>query len=225
MGQLAAGVAHDLSNLISPILGYSQVILRKRDVLDPSMVDIIERILRTSRRANTLLRQMVTLSRTQTESFEPIEINPLIDDILLMLEIRLSHTDIEIDREYDDALPMIYGSQVPISQVILNIIVNAMDAMADGGRLTLKTSKVLEEGGVFVEIEISDSGHGIAPHDLPHIFDAFYTTKSAESGTGLGLSVSKDIVDNHHGRILVDSIPGRGTTFIIRLPVNQPRSE
>ena len=218
MGQLAASVAHDLSNLISPILGYSQIILRRRDSIDPTLVNIIERILSISRRANVLLRQMVSLSRAQTDKPERFSLNELLEEMFHILEIKIKHANIDVTKSYTPASTEIFGSPIQISQVFLNLIVNAIDAMPGGGVLTVKTNRTESDGAPQVAVQISDTGQGIAPENLAHIFDAFFTTKTDKSGTGLGLSVSKQIVENHHGQILVDSVVGKGTTFSIFLP-------
>lgn len=225
MGQLAAGVAHDLSNLIGPILGYSQVILRNRDVIEPRMADIIERIWTTSRRANVLLRQMVNLSAMQPEEYEYIALNNLIREMLLLLEDKIKHTDVSLTETYAESLPGIFGSPVQISQVILNVLNNAVDAMPAGGTLTVSTSYKQTAENDYVQLQISDTGAGIAPEHLPHIFETFYTTKEKESGTGLGLYVTKDILDRHGGQIFVESTPGEGTTFTVLLPVAENESE
>lgn len=219
MGQLAAGVAHDLSNLISPILGYSQIILRRRDSIDPTMADIIERILSTSRRANLLLRQMVTLSKAQSDKPEFFGLNKHISETLNILEIKIKHANIDLIESYADDLPDVYGNPIQISQVILNIVVNAIDAMQSGGVLTIKTSLGENDGKKIIRFQISDTGYGIEAKNLTHIFEAFFTTKEEKSGTGLGLSVTKQIMDSHNGQILVDSKVGKGTTFTIELPI------
>jgi len=220
MGQLAAGVAHDLSNLIGPILGYSQIILRRRDAIDPNLVDIIERIFSTSRRANTLLRQMVSLSRSETDQFEPFDLNKLAADMLRLLDVKIRYANVEVVEEYAENLPPVYGSSVQISQIILNLVINAIDAMPDGGILTLKTIPPSPEEPTFVRLQVTDTGCGIPPENLERIFEAFFTTKAEKSGTGLGLSVTKQIIDNHGGKISVESTVGKGTTFTILLPTD-----
>ncbi len=225
MGQLAAGVAHDLSNLIGPILGYSQVILRNRDVIEPRMADIIERIWTTSRQANVLLRQMVNLSGMHPEEYEYIGLNNLIREMLLLLRDKIKHADVSLTETYAEGLPGIFGSPVQISQVILNLLNNAADAMPAGGTLTVSTSHKQTAENDYVQLQISDTGAGIAPEHLPHIFETFFTTKEQESGTGLGLSVTKDIIDRHGGQISVESTPGEGTTFTVLLPVAENESE
>lgn len=221
MGQLAAGVAHDLSNLIGPILGYSQIILRRRDAIDPNLADIIERIFSTSRRANTLLRQMVSLSRSETDQFEPFDLNKLVADMLRLLDVKIRYANVEVVEEYAENLPAVCGSSVQISQVILNLVINAIDAMPDGGILRLKTTPPSPDEPGFVRLEVADTGCGIPPENLERIFEAFFTTKKEKSGTGLGLSVTKQIVDNHGGKIQVTSTVGKGTTFTILLPTDE----
>ncbi|MEM7030226.1 MAG: ATP-binding protein [Chloroflexota bacterium] len=219
MGQLAAGVAHDLSNLIGPILGYSQVILRNRHAIDASLVDIIERILGTSRRANVLLRQMVNLSKVHGDEQEPVDLNELTDEILRLLEVKINNSEINLVENYDDALPLTLGTPVQISQVILNIVVNAVDVLESGGRLTVSTSVVSKDDKEFVQLTITDTGGGMPPDVQDRIFEPFFTTKQNQSGTGLGLSICRDIIDSHQGTISVESKLGTGTTFTIMLPV------
>jgi signal transduction histidine kinase len=218
MGQLAAGVAHDLSNLIGPILGYSQIILRQRDSIDPTIINIIERILATSRRANVLLRQMITLSKTNSKKYECFDLNEHIKEILQILNIKIRDTKVDLLEDYTENQAGIYGNPIEISQVVLNVVINAVDAMPAGGTLTIKTSFAIRDNQEFVQLEITDTGVGILSEDLPHIFETFYTTKAGKSGTGLGLSVTRQIVDDHGGQILVDSTAGKGTTFTILLP-------
>ena len=219
MGQLAAGVAHDLSNLIGPILGYSQIILRQRDSIDPAITTITERILSTSRRANILLRQMVNLSGTHSDTFEAIDMSQLLQETLLILEAKIRKNNIDLMETYASEVDLIHGNQVQVSQVILNIVVNAIDSMPGGGVLTINIAPKDYEGQLYTQIQIADTGPGIAPENLPHIFDSFFTTKSEKGGTGLGLSLSKEIVEHHRGEILVDSILDKGTSFTILLPV------
>lgn len=218
MGQLAASVAHDLSNLIGPILGYSQIILRHRESMDPNVADLIERILGTSRRANILLRQMVNLSGIHSEDFEWFDLNALIQEVLLILAVRLRHNNVDVSTDYAEDLSMIYGNSVQISQVFLNIVINALDAMPNGGVLTIQTAARQIDGRAMAQVKVSDTGYGIAPENLAKIYEAFFTTKSGNGGTGLGLSVSKEIIDHHQGKIFVDSILDKGTSFTIWLP-------
>jgi signal transduction histidine kinase len=216
IGQLAASVAHDLANLITPIRGYAQLILRKRDRIDAELVDIAERILRTSQRANLLLGQMVDLSGERAQNVETVDLNQLLVEIGEMLAIRFKQSGVRVSRDLSDGPLNVAGNHVQLSQVFVNLFVNAIDAMPGGGNLKIATS--IPESDNMACIEITDTGVGIAPDTLSHIFDAFFTTKPEGEGTGLGLSVSKEIVTQYGGHIEVESQPGRGTTFSVWLP-------
>jgi signal transduction histidine kinase len=218
MGQMAASVAHDLSNLVTPILGYSQLIIRRKGSIEPDLVDIAERILAASRRANLLLRQMVTLAGARSEEREAVDLNELVEETVRFLEIRFKHSRIGVRERLSQQQLMSYCNQVQVSQVLLNLMVNAIDAMKEGGTLTLKTDLYVSNGLSQVQLQISDTGSGIAPEYLSKIFEPFFTTKPENVGTGLGLSVSKEIIDEHDGQFLVKSEPGIGTTFTVRLP-------
>jgi signal transduction histidine kinase len=137
------------------------------------------------------------------------------DDTLQLLEPQLRHTEIELVRAYDPNLPKAYGNAVKLQQIFTNLILNARDAIPEGGRITLFTASTDED---TIVIEIADTGMGIAPENVAKIYDPFYTTKGVGRGTGLGLAVSYGIVQEHSGHIAVESTPGKGTTFRITLP-------
>ena len=217
IGQLAAGVAHDLANLITPIRGYAQLILRKRDQIDAELVDIAERILRASQRANLLLRQMVDLSSERTQNVEVVDLNRLLVEISEMLTIRFRHSKIRVSTNLMNGPLNVVGNEVQLSQVFVNLFVNAIDAMPNGGNLKIAT--YTSQLGDLACVEATDTGVGIAPDVLPYIFDAFFTTKAEGEGTGLGLSVSKEIITQYGGHMDVDSKLGQGTTFRIWLPI------
>ncbi|MFQ5612093.1 MAG: ATP-binding protein [Anaerolineae bacterium] len=221
MGQMAASVAHDISNLVTPILGYSQLILRRKETIEPDLVDIAERILNASRRANILLRQMVTLAGTRSERREPADLSDLVEDTVHFLEVRFRHASIEVNEDYSDTPLPIYCSQIQISQVLLNLMVNAIDAMPEGGSLRLQTGASRHNDVDWAEARITDSGTGIPTENLARIFEPFFTTKPESVGTGLGLAVSKEIIDNHQGQIFAESEVGVGTTFVIRLALSK----
>ncbi len=216
IGQLAASVAHDLANLITPIRGYAQLILRKRDHIDTELVDIAERISRASQRANLLLSQMVDLSGERTQTVEVVDLNQLLVEIGQMLAIRFKQGGVRVSMDMLDGPLNVAGNHVQLSQVFVNLLVNAIDAMPNGGSLRITTR--LPESSDMACVEIADTGVGIAPDALPHIFDAFFTTKPEGEGTGLGLSVSKEIVTQYGGHMEVESQAGQGTTFSVWLP-------
>ena len=223
LGQLAASVAHDLSNLITPILGYAQLLLRKRDQLDAELVDIAERILRASRRAHLLLRQMVDLSSEQTQNVEVVDLHDLLAETCEILAVHFKHRHIRVTTCFADGPLPVLSNRVQLSQVFVNLFVNAVDAMPNGGELRITTS--ISRSGDTACVQVTDTGVGIPPDLLPHIFDAFFTTKPEGEGTGLGLSVSKEIITQYGGRIEVESEPGRGTTFSVWLPTRPAAPE
>ena len=145
----------------------------------------------------------------------------MLDDTLQLLEPQLRQSRIEIVRDYDTALPAAYGNAGKLQQIFTNLILNARDAIPDGGRITLSTAT---EDGESVIIHVADDGIGIAPENVARIYDPFFTTKGVGRGTGLGLAVSYGIVQEHSGHIAVNSAPGRGTTFRITLPTTRGRA-
>jgi two-component system, cell cycle sensor histidine kinase and response regulator CckA len=230
IGRLAGGVAHDLNNLLSPILGYGEMILedlQENSSLKPS----VEEIVNAGGRARDLVRQLLAFSRKQVLEFKPVELNR----ILKKFESLLLHTireDVIINIAADVPIPMILGDSGQLEQVVMNLAVNAQDAMSDGGKLTIETMVVeLDAGytaqkqgvkpGEYVMLAISDTGCGIKPDIVEHIFEPFFTTKNKEEGTGLGLATVYGIVKQHGGNIWVYSEPGKGTTFKIYFPVSR----
>jgi signal transduction histidine kinase len=141
-----------------------------------------------------------------------MDLNATVERVLALARKKLSHSDVQVDLQLTPGLPPVTGKPDQIAQVFLNLIVNAAEAMSDGGRLCIES----RTSHGHVEMIFADTGPGIVPEDLPHIFEPFYTTKV--SGTGLGLAVSYSIVESNHGTLSVDSVPGHGATFTVRLP-------
>ena len=148
------------------------------------------------------------------------DINGCIEEVVSVLDLQLQKDNFTIERQFDATLPRITVDGNKIKQVLMNLLINASQAMPDGGRIIVKTAMV--EEGKQLSITISDTGAGISKDNIPKIFDPFFTTKGPEKGTGLGLSVSYGIVQQHGGSITVDSAHGKGTTFKILLPADQP---
>jgi signal transduction histidine kinase len=219
IGQLAASVAHDLANLITPILGYAQILLRKRDQVDAELVDIAERIWRASQRANLLLRQMVDLSSERTGNVEIVDLNKLLVEICEIFVVRLKHNAISISTHFANGPLNVVSNRVQLSQVFVNLFVNAVDAMPNGGKLRITT--YTSQADEMACIEVTDTGTGIPLETLPLVFDPFFTTKPEGEGTGLGLSVSKEIITQYGGHIDVDSKLSHGTAFSVWLPTQK----
>ncbi|MHA3771032.1 PAS domain-containing hybrid sensor histidine kinase/response regulator [Verrucomicrobiota bacterium sgz303538] len=228
VGQLAGGVAHDFNNLLTVIQGNVSLIEYEQD-LSPDVLTFVQEIACAADRAAALTRQLLAFSRRQIIQARDLDLNEIIGDITKMLR-RLLGEDITLLFESSNNLPLVHADAGMIEQVLLNLVVNARDAMPQGGRLTISTGHVeLSEAaahknaearaGHFVRFSVSDTGCGIAPEVFPHLFEPFFTTKDIGKGTGLGLATAYGIVKQHQGWITVQSTTGEGTRFDIFLPV------
>ncbi|UCE23356.1 MAG: HAMP domain-containing protein [Candidatus Zixiibacteriota bacterium] len=234
IGQLAAGVAHELNNPLGGILGYTQFALEKLSKVDPEAVktDDIASYIRyltdvesQARRCKTIVQNLLRFSRSsRTSELDEVDINRIIDDTCAFVGHQLSMNQIELIVEKQDNLPVIHGNASQLQQVFTNLIINAMHASPPNTRIKLvsRLSPALGEFGGAVEILCVDQGVGMPKEDVKRIFEPFFTTKEVGKGTGLGLSVSYGIIREHGGEIKVDSAPGKGTTFTIILPVQKP---
>src|SRR6476469_4433712 len=227
IGRLAGGVAHDFNNLLMVISSYAELML---DTLAPQhpLRRNVDEIQKASRSAADLTRQLLAFGRKQMQSLQVLDLNQIIEDINKMLP-RLIGEDIELVFVPGEELGKVKADPVQIEQILMNLAANARDAMPKGGRLVIETASLrLEDAyvqehsmvppGPYVLLTVTDSGSGIAPEHLSHIFEPFYTTKEEGKGTGLGLATVYGIVKQNSGFIWVYSEPGLGTTFKIYLP-------
>ncbi len=227
VGRLAGGVAHDFNNLLTTIIGYSELISAEKD-LDDTTKEGVQEIRNAGVRAAALTQQLLAFSRKQVLQPRVIDLNSLITKLGKMLR-RLIGEDIDLITELDSNLGHIKADPGQVEQVIMNLVVNARDAMPDGGRIIIETQGLyLDESyhqqhpqvtpGDYVLLAVSDTGHGMDEETRNHIFEPFYTTKGVGEGTGLGLSTVYGIVKQSGGFIWVYSEPEQGTTFKIYLP-------
>jgi signal transduction histidine kinase/CheY-like chemotaxis protein len=227
IGRLAGGVAHDLNNLLSPILGYGEMLLEDAVPGDPRQ-ESIKQIVDAGKRAQTLVRQLLAFSRKQPLQFQAVDLNKLLRDFKRLLR-RTLREDIEIQAHLDKAIPRIQGDVGKLEQVVMNLAVNAQDAMPQGGTLTMETARAeLDEEqvkgerdlapGSYVMLAISDTGSGMDAHTLAHMFEPFFSTKEKGKGTGLGMSTAYGIIKQHGGDIWAFSKPGTGSTIRVYLP-------
>ena len=227
VGQLAGGVAHDFNNLLTAMIGFSDLLLERHDPGDPSFADIMQ-IKQNANRATNLVRQLLAFSRKQT--LEPVLHDPTeaLSELSNLLG-RLIGETIELTMEHGNDLGLIRVDRGQFDQVIVNLAVNSRDAMPGGGTLSIHTSNVILDepvhrgpevmpSGVYVLIEVADTGAGIAREDIERVFEPFFSTKEVGEGTGLGLSTVYGIVRQTDGFIFVDSAPGEGAAFSIYLP-------
>jgi PAS domain S-box-containing protein len=215
IGLLAAGVAHEVNTPLTGVSSYTQMLLGMIPETDPKHA-LLQKMQRQTDRASNIVGNLLNFSRTgNAEEFVEIEINKLLNDTLQLLEPQLRKSQIEIVKFYARRPPLILGSGGKLQQVFTNLILNARDAMYDGGTITLKTSV---EASNDIVIEVTDTGEGIPAENLSKVFDPFFTTKGVGNGTGLGLAVSYGIVQEHAGSIEVSSTAGEGTTFKLVFP-------
>jgi nitrogen-specific signal transduction histidine kinase len=230
IGTLAGGVAHDFNNLLTAILGHTQLAARKLASADPLHVHLIE-VEKAGNRATALTRQLLAFSRRQRLERKTIDLNDTISDIMKMLR-RIIGEDIEVSVKESTNVHPVFADPAQVEQVVMNLAVNARDAMPDGGQLVIDTRNVtLDEDycrehsyarpGKYVLMTVSDTGTGIDAETKVRIFEPFFTTKEAGKGTGLGLAMVFGIVKQHEGLIEVYSEVGYGTSFKIYLPVDE----
>ena len=221
IGLMAAGVAHEVNTPLAVISSYAQM-LSKQVQGDEKKAALLEKITRQTFRASEIVNNLLNFSRTSGAEFGDVDLNKVIRDTLALLEHQFNTSQVEVQSELHEGLPLIYGSTGRLQQVFLNLFLNAKDAMAGrGGVLRIATSN-----GNAVRVTISDTGSGIAQEHLSRIYDPFFTTKNApregqNRGTGLGLAVTYGILQEHAGKIRVESAVGQGTTFHLEFPFSR----
>jgi two-component system NtrC family sensor kinase len=213
IGLLAAGVAHEVNTPLAVISTYAQM-LTKQVAGDEQKSRMLDKIAKQTFRASEIVNSLLNFSRTSTTELAEVNINKVIQETLSLLEHQFKSADIKVQVGLEHALPPVTGNAGKLQQVFLNLFINARDAMQPGGVLTVESG----HDDSVVQVDVADTGHGIAPEHLNRIYDPFFTTKSARKGTGLGLSVSYGIIQEHGGTIEVVSRPGGGTRFRLELP-------
>ncbi len=215
IGQLAANVAHELNNPLQGIVTYSHLLLEKMDG-ENSSTSSAQKIVTQANRCRDIIRGLLDFSRQRKPDATVCDINSVLNECVALLENQAPFQNIHVEKDLERNLPMIVVDPSQMQQVFINMIINAAEAMEEGGELTLKTR--IDPVDEFVEIEITDTGHGIPEENMEKLFDPFFTTKDVGHGTGLGLAISYGIIKEHRGTISVESEVDQGTTFIIRLP-------
>ena len=233
VGRLAGGVAHDFNNLLTVINGYTDLTLKKIAKDDPLQRNLVE-IRKAGERAGSLTQQLLAFSRRQVSMPRPTNVSAVVNDLTGML-LRLVGEDVQIEARLESPLPLVKLDAGQLNQVLINLVVNARDAMPSGGRLTIATvAAEVRLGhsadlgippGRYVVLSVADTGVGIDEETRLHIFEPFYTTKGSSEGTGLGLSTVYGIVKQHGGHIRVETSVGSGSTFLIYFPVSGEPAE
>jgi two-component system NtrC family sensor kinase len=214
LGEMAAGVAHEINNPLGGILLYSNLVLEDIPPDSPARENM-QKIIYQTNRSKRIVQGLLDFARTPTGEMLPLNINSVIESSLSLVKDQSMFHGIEINTRFAEDLPEVTGDKSRLEDVFLNLFINAADAMKGGGTLTITTMQGTDNS---VKMLISDTGKGIEEKDLPHIFEPFFTTKEPGQGTGLGLPIAYGIIRKHNGSIDAESEPGKGTTFIVSLP-------
>jgi signal transduction histidine kinase len=219
VGTLASSVAHEFNNILTTIINYAKLGL-KPEASEANRLQALEKILKGSQRAATIISSMLGFARNHTTQRQLVDLISLVEEVLILTEKDLSKHQVQVEKKFHGRphAPVVRGQ---IEQILINLIINARQAMPRGGRLTLEVRE--NHPTQMAEIRITDTGIGIPPEQLRMIFEAFYTTKEPDDdghgGSGLGLSVCRQIIEQHHGRIRVESVVGKGSKFTVKLPL------
>jgi two-component system, NtrC family, sensor kinase len=222
IGKMAAVLAHEINNPLSGILTYAKLLRKWIDHDDggqnrrTEICDSLDLIASESRRCGDLVKNLLTFSRTTPVNLQPTSLNRVIEQALRLIQHQLDLANVQVQLQLSPSVPDVICDGAQIEQVLLALMMNALDAMPQGGNLWVSTTLNAEEN--LVRIVVRDDGTGISPEILPRLFEPFLTTKETGKGVGLGLAISRSILERHSGKIEVESELGRGTTFTITLP-------
>ena len=228
IGTLAGGISHDFNNILQTISGYTQILLEEKGPADPDHNKLVA-VHKAAHRAGDLIKRLLVFSRKMESELKPLNLNREITETIKILR-RTIQKMIRIELSLDENINIVNADPVQVEQIIMNLVINARDAMPDGGKMTFETENVVmgesfckthrgSKPGKYILLAISDTGTGMDQKTLKHIFEPFFTTKKSNGGTGLGLSTVYGVVKNHGGYITCSSAPGKGTTFRIFFPM------
>jgi len=216
VGELSAGIAHELNEPLGRILGFAQLI-KKNGSLNDQQENDIERIIKASLYTREIIKKLMLFSRQMPRQINPVNLNTIVSNILYFIDVRYHSRGVKLIKQLDPHLPDIQADPVQMSQVLVNLITNAMHATSQGGEIKVFTKR--RSNGI--SLIVKDNGSGMPAEVRKKIFEPFYTTKPVGQGTGLGLSVVQGIIEEHKGKIQVVSSPGKGSKFEIILPLKQ----
>ena len=229
IGQVTGGIAHDFNNILSSMIGFAELVQNSRNRLDDSQIDgFLQEVVTAGHRARDLISQMLTFTKAKRGDPVPLDVSQTISDVSRMLRAAIPST-IVIDNQFESDLPAVMIDPVQVQQVIINLLINARDAIEGNGRIDLDVKRAQKDAvcrtcgeafkGEYVDIVVSDSGHGIPDEIIDRVFDMYFTTRPPDKGTGFGLWLVNSLVHEHHGHLAVTSAAGVGTQFCISLPV------
>jgi len=220
VGEMAAGVAHELNNPLTTVVGFSELVLESLPSDSPQRADMVV-VLKEARRARDVVRRLLDFSRQSETLRTKADLNELIRDVLSLMQHMFHINGVSISTVFDERLPWVSIDRNQMKQVFLNLFHNALNAMPGGGDLSIETRQTPRYGLPFASVSIKDNGTGISSDNLSRIFEPFFTTRAGQGGTGLGLSVTYGIISEHDGAIEVESSPGKGSTFTVFLPLKE----
>lgn len=219
VGALASSMTHEFNNILTTIINYAKLGLRHKDAATREKA--FDKILAAGQRASKITTGMLSYARRGNDRREPTDLVGLVQEVIVLVSKDLQVHRVRLQTNFDEQPVVAEVNAGQIQQVLLNLIINARQAMAGGGQLTIRVERSVETG--LGEISVRDSGQGIPPETLRKIFDPYFTTKTADAqgqgGTGLGLAMAREVIEGHQGRIRVESAVGQGTTFTLKLPL------
>lgn len=220
LGEFAGGLAHEINN---PLDGLMNCLMRlQRDPANLSQnMEYLSLMREALQRISSTVQHILEFSRKREARLEPCDMHAVLQDVAGLVKVSARYGATELRLEYEEPIPLVLGDRSYLNEVFLNLALNAIAAMVPGGTLTfrMQVCDAGAEAGRFLEVNVIDTGQGIDPADLPHVFEPFFSTKEPGKGTGLGLTVVKQIVEEHYGKIRIDSEPGKGVTVTIWLPI------
>jgi two-component system NtrC family sensor kinase len=223
LGIVAAGIAHEVKNPLAIIIQGVEY-LKSTVESDATLLDVTERIKRSALRADNIIKGLLSFTRQTPIQAEDVDIIPVIEETLSFVEYQIKSKHIKVARHYAPDLPNVTIDGNQIKQVFVNLLLNSFEAMQNGGTVTISAESIMDEKNKrYLQITMADTGCGIPESELEKIFDPFYTTKNTPVNSGLGLSVTKGIIDKHHGKIRIESEIDGGTRVIIGLPAGNPQ--
>jgi signal transduction histidine kinase len=221
VGALASSITHEFNNILTTVINYAKMGIRHKDA--PTRDKAFDKIMAAGQRASKITTGMLSYARHHGDRREPMDLVPLVEDVLVLVEKDLQRFRVKLVTQYESR-PWASVNSGQVQQVLMNLIINARQAMESGGTLTIAVRSNAESG--HAEISVRDTGSGIPAEKLRRIFEPFFTTKTldemGQGGTGLGLSLAREVMEAHGGRIRVDSGVGVGTTFTLKFPLVQP---
>lgn len=220
VGEMAAGVAHELNNPLTTVVGFTELALEDLPIDSPVRADL-DLVLKEARRARSVVRRLLDFSRQAETVRVKADLNEIVDDVLMLTKHLMHTSNVQSEIRLGESLSWVLVDRNQIKQVVINLVNNALYAMPEGGRIVVETAEQQRYSRNWITLTVRDTGVGIPPENLERIFEPFFTTRGDRGGTGLGLSVTYGIVTDHQGMIEVESKTNSGSTFIVWLPLDK----